>query len=195
MIKVTACEYLASFASLQTLPTTGFPEIAFAGRSNVGKSSLINTLLGRHRLAKTSSTPGKTRMLNYYLVNRAFYFVDLPGYGYARVSGEERLRWQELVEPYLQDRLPLCGVVQLVDLRHEPMASDRELWEWLGFHDRPALIVLAKADKLPRGKAKTSFSKARRILDSDERHTVMFSAKTGQGKEPVWRWIEDQISI
>jgi len=194
MIKVTACEYLASFVSLKSLPTNGFPEIAFAGRSNVGKSSLINSLLGRHRLAKTSSTPGKTRMLNYYLVNRAFYFVDLPGYGYARVSREERSRWQELVEPYLLDRPSLCGVVQLIDLRHEPMASDRELLEWLDFHDRPALIVLTKADKLARGKAKTSFVRARRILDTDERRLVMFSAKTNQGKDPVWRWIEAQIS-
>ena len=194
MLKITACEYLASFASLKSLPTNGFPEIAFAGRSNVGNSSLINSLLGRHRLAKTSSTPGKTRMLNYYLVNRAFYFVDLPGYGYAKVSREERLRWQELVEPYLLDRPALCGVVQLIDLRHEPMNSDCELLEWLGFHDRPALIVLTKADKLARGRAKTSFLKARRILDADERRMVMFSARTHQGKDPVWRWIEERIS-
>jgi GTP-binding protein len=194
MLKVADCQYLASFASLQSLPATGFPEIAFAGRSNVGKSSLINSLLGRHRLAKTSSTPGKTRTLNYYLVNRAFYFVDLPGYGYARVSREERLGWQQLLEPYLLDRLPLCGVVQLIDLRHEPMDSDRALWEWLGDHGRPALIVLTKADKLSRGKAKSSFIRARRILNVDERRAVMFSARTHQGREAVWRWIEEQIS-
>ena len=194
MLKVTDCQYLASYSSLPPLPATGFPEIAFAGRSNVGKSSLINSLLGRHRLAKTSTTPGKTRTLNYYLVNRAFYFVDLPGYGYARVSREERLGWQLLLEPYLLDRHPLCGVVQLIDLRHEPMDSDRELWEWLGYHDRPALIVLTKADKLPRGKAQASFSRARRILNVDERRMVMFSARTHQGREAVWRWIEEQIS-
>ena len=195
MLKVTDCQYLASHASLQALPTTGFPEIAFAGRSNVGKSSLINSLLGRHRLAKISSTPGKTRTLNYYLVNRAFYFVDLPGYGYAKVSKEERSRWQQLVEPYLLDRHSLCGVVQLIDLRHEPMTSDRELWDWLGFHERPALIALTKADKLARAKAQASFSRARQILDADERSLVKFSAKTHQGRDAVWRWIEDRISI
>ena len=194
MMKITESAYLASYASLKSLPTNGFPEIAFAGRSNVGKSSLINSLLGRHRLAKISSTPGKTRTLNYYLVNRAFYFVDLPGYGYARVAKKERLRWQELVEPYLLDRPALRGVVQLIDLRHEPMKSDIELLEWLSFHDRSVLIVLTKADKLARGKAKASFLKARRILGADERHMVMFSAKTGQGKDPVQRWIKERIS-
>jgi GTP-binding protein len=195
MISVTACRYLASFASLQSLPTTGFPEIAFAGRSNVGKSSLINSLLGRRRLAKISSTPGKTRTLNYYLVNRGFYFVDLPGYGYARVSKGERLRWQQLVEPYLRDRLSLCGVIQLIDLRHQPMDSDRQLWEWLGFHDRPTLIVLTKADKLSRGKARASFTRAGQLLETDERRMVSFSARTHQGRDRVWRWIEKQISI
>jgi GTP-binding protein len=194
MLNVTACRYLASYASLKSLPADGFPEIAFSGRSNVGKSSLINRLLGRQRLAKISSTPGKTRTLNYYLVNEAFYFVDLPGYGYAKVSKDERLRWQALVEPYLLDRPSLYGVVQLIDLRHEPMNSDRELWEWLRFHDRPALAVMTKADKLARGRAKASFSRARRILDADERRMVMFSARTGQGKEAVWRWIEARIT-
>jgi len=194
MFKVASCEYLASFASLKSLPKNRFPEIAFAGRSNVGKSSLINSLLGRHRLAKTSSTPGKTRTLNFFLINRTFHFVDLPGYGYARVSKEQRHGWQTLVEPYLLDRSSLRGVVQLIDIRHEPMKGDRELLEWLGFHDIPALIALTKADKLPRGKAMASFLKARQILDVDESRLVMFSAKTHQGRDPIWRWIASQIS-
>jgi GTP-binding protein len=193
MFKVTACEYLASFASLKTLPTTGLPEVAFAGRSNVGKSSLINSLLGRHRLALTSSTPGKTRTLNFFLVNRAFHFVDLPGYGYARVSKEQRRNWKTLVEPYLQERPQLCGVVQLIDIRHEPMEGDRELVEWLDFHEMPALIVLTKADKLARGRARASFLKARQILGLDEERVVMFSTKTNQGKDLIWRWIAERI--
>jgi GTP-binding protein len=193
MFKVTACEYLASFGSLTTLPTNGFPEIAFAGRSNVGKSSLINTLLGRRRLAKTSSTPGKTRTLNYYLVNGSFYFVDLPGYGYAKVSKQQRHRWQTLVEPYLRERPVLCGVVQLMDIRHQPTEGDRNLLDWLDFYQIPALVVLTKADKLSPSRAKSALLKARQMLNLDEERSIIFSAKTAQGKDLIWPWVADRI--
>jgi GTP-binding protein len=195
MFKIITSEYLASFTTLKSLPSNGLPEIAFAGRSNVGKSSLINILLGRRRLAQTSSTPGKTRMLNFFSVNGAFYFVDLPGYGYAKVSKEMRKQWQTLVEPYLQNRESLRGVVQLMDLRHEPTRSDRELLEWLDFHDIPVLAVLTKADKLSRGRAHAALLEARKILGRKEGQCLSFSILTAEGRDLIWRWIRERIGI
>jgi GTP-binding protein len=195
MFKVTASEYITSIAALKQLPRTGLPEIAFAGRSNVGKSSLINSLLGRKRLAQTSSTPGKTRLLNFFLINRRFYFVDLPGYGYARVSKELRKRWHTLVEPYLQRRETLRGVIQLMDSRHEPSEQDRELVAWLDHHHIPLLVVMTKADKLSRSRAQTALRDATEILSRDPGQCLLFSAKTNDGKGHIWQWIQGQIGL
>ena len=194
MLKVTSSEYITSVVSLDKLPQAGFPEIAFAGRSNVGKSSLINSLLGRRRLAKTSSTPGKTRMLNFFLVNKNLFFVDLPGYGYAKVVKNLRDRWNNLVEPYLRQREVLLGVIHLVDCRREPTQSDQQLDEWLDFYQVPTLVVLTKADKLSKLKARAALDVARKTLRRDENQYVLFSAKTNQGKTEIWRWITDRIS-
>jgi len=194
MIKVTSSKYLTSVVSLNKLPNLGLPEIAFAGRSNVGKSSLINTLLVRRRLAQTSSTPGKTRMLNFFMVNDRLLFVDLPGYGYARVAKEMRNRWGKLVEPYIRERETLRGVIHLVDCRREPTESDEQLSQWLTSYDIPSLTVLTKADKLSRLKARSALQVALGSLDRQPDQCLLFSAKTGQGKPEIWRWIEDRLS-
>jgi GTP-binding protein len=203
MFKVTSSEFLTSVFSLNKLPPADIPEIAFAGRSNVGKSTLLNTLLGRRRLAQTSSTPGKTRMLNFFCVNERLFFVDLPGYGYAKVAKELRNRWRDLVEPYLRGRKTLMGVICLADCRREPTQSDRQLLDWLDNHQIPSLLVLTKADKLSKLKASLALQKAQQILAGDiltgdilARETVqcsLFSAKTGQGRAEIWRWIEDRL--
>lgn len=189
MFKVTSTQYVTSVASLGQLPKAKLPEIGFAGRSNVGKSSLINTLLKRRRLAQTSTTPGKTRMLNFFLVNENLFFVDLPGYGYARVAKELRDRWSNLVEPYIRDRETLVGVVHLVDCRREPTESDLQLSAWLDSYQIPTLVVLTKADKLSRLKSMLALDGARKILRRGENQCVLFSAKTDQGRTEVWRWI------
>jgi len=192
MSKITSAEYITSVVSLRHLPASKLPEIAFAGRSNVGKSSLINALLGRRRLAQISSTPGKTRMLNFFLVNEAFFFVDLPGYGYAKVAKKIRDRWSSLVEPYIRQRETLMGVVHLVDCRREPTGADEQLSLWLDFHHVPTLLVLTKADKLSRSRAAMALDGARKNLGRKENQCVLFSAKTSQGKVAIWRWITDR---
>jgi GTP-binding protein len=193
MFKVTSSQYITSVVSLDSLPKARFPEIAFAGRSNVGKSSLINTLLGRRRLAKTSSTPGKTRMLNFYLVNENVFFVDLPGYGYAKVAKDFRNRWSNLVEPYIRDRETLTGVIHLIDCRHEPTQNDSQLSEWLDFYQIPSLVALTKADKLSRPKSMLALNVAAKTLQREEDQCVLFSAKTGQGKAEIWKWIVGKL--
>lgn len=194
MFKVTSSKYLTSVVSLSNLPDLGLPEIAFAGRSNVGKSSLINTLLVRRRLAKTSSTPGKTRMLNFFMINDRLLFVDLPGYGYARVAREMRNQWGKLVEPYIRARETLQGVIHLVDCRRKPTESDEQLNQWLTSYNIPSLTVLTKADKLSRLKAKRALQMALDSLDRQADQCLLFSAKTGQGRPEIWQWIEDRLS-
>jgi GTP-binding protein len=192
MFKVTSSQYITSAVSLAQLPKAQFPEIAFAGRSNVGKSSLINALLGRRRLAQTSSTPGKTRMLNFFLVNEKLFFVDLPGYGYAKVAKRLQNRWNLLVEPYIRQRKSLVGVIHLVDCRHKPTEADRQLGEWLDFYRVPTLMALTKADKLSKSKASLAQKEAQRILGREKSQCLLFSAKTGQGKAELWKWITNR---
>src|SRR3954453_21099074 len=147
-MKITSAEFVRSAFERAHWLSDGRPEVSFLGRSNVGKSSLINSLLLRKALARTSNTPGRTQSINYFLINNSFYFVDLPGYGYARVSKAMRSDWGKLAEEYLSwsQRLRLC--VQLIDARHQPTELDLQLNEWLLFHEKPHLIVATKADKL-----------------------------------------------
>ena len=176
------------------IPEESLPEIAFAGRSNVGKSSLLNRLLNRKRLAKTSHTPGKTRTLNYYQVNGDLYLVDLPGYGYARRSYSERQKWAKLVNAYIEDRSPLRGIVQLVDARHDPTDDDLELIEWLLQSRKPFLVVATKTDLLSGSRLKPRMDQTLKIFQGyGSIEVVPFSAKTGRGKKKVWSWIDEKI--
>lgn len=147
MSKLTA-RFLSSFAKIELLPTDNKPEIAFIGRSNVGKSSLINALVERKGLAKTSSTPGKTQLLNYFVINEVFYLVDMPGYGYAKVSKDQRQDWGKVSEEYFKRRKELKLVVLLIDARHEGLANDIEVVEWFSENNIPFIVVLTKSDKV-----------------------------------------------
>jgi len=150
-MKIYSAEFILSASSPKQFPIDPkLPEIAFAGRSNVGKSTLINSLLNRKKLVKTSSTPGKTQLINFFKINNKFNFVDLPGYGYAKVSESLRKQWKSLIEAYLNERELLRKVVLIVDSRHQPTFQDKQLKEWLEYYKRPTLIVASKTDKLKR---------------------------------------------
>lgn len=182
-------------AQWEQLPDDDRPEIAFVGRSNVGKSSLLNALLGRKNLAYTSKTPGKTQQLNFFLVDTRFYAVDLPGYGYAKAPKSNRAQWTQLQERYLDERSSLRGVVQLIDSRHPPMDSDVELIKRLDERGRPHLLVLTKADKLSgNGRAQTErrMDECLEALSLD-RPVVLTSANTNRGIGALRRWIQDQL--
>lgn len=177
--------FLQSVFSHKSLPEADLPEIAFAGRSNVGKSSLINCLVGRRNLVKTSARPGKTQSLNFFLVDEQLRLVDLPGYGFARVSHETRSSWQGLITRYLEERTNLAGVVVIIDLRHELKEQDRSLVDWLRQQGRPCILVYTKADKLSanqQARNAASLDASLRIAP-DER--ILFSAKTGMGCEKL----------
>ncbi len=182
-MKITSAEYLISAAGLSQLPTTGLPEIAFSGRSNVGKSSLANKILNRRSLFKTSVTPGKTRLLNYFLINNAFYFVDLPGYGYAKVSQAERDGWRQLIEDYLEKRDTLHLVVQLLDARLEPQKPDIQMVEYLRYYEIPFTLVATKTDKL-KNKDRKNLKILRETFQVQQ--LIEFSAITGQGTDKIW---------
>lgn len=187
-------QFLLSAHAIRQLPPSDLPDIAFAGRSNVGKSSLINRLVDRTSLVKTSSKPGKTQSLNYFLVDEAAYFVDLPGYGFARVSQELRRSWQGLITEYIENRPRLVCVVVIIDLRHELKALDRELIDWLRYCHRPFLPVYTKADKLSRN----AQHKQAALLDAGLTITpadrIIFSAQTGQGCEVLRQRISAYIT-
>lgn len=189
---IHTAEFVTGAASLKGLPDAPLPEVAFAGRSNVGKSSVINMLLGRKNLARTSGKPGKTQQLNYYLINQAFHLVDLPGYGYARVSQAERGRWVQLIGSYLESRSQLRALVHLVDSRHEPTALDQMVMDFVRGRPLPYLIALTKTDKLS-GNGRTA---ARRNVEKAltaramEVPIILTSAMTGRGRDEVWEWLE-----
>ena len=178
-------QFLLSAHKAGQVPPPEYPDIAFAGRSNVGKSSLINLLVERNSLVKTSGKPGKTQSLNYFLVDEALYLVDLPGYGFAQVSQQTRLSWQELITQYVETRPSLAGVVVIIDLRHELKTLDRDLIDWLRYLKKPFLPVYTKADKLSRNDQQkhAAILDAGLTLTPDDR--IVFSSKTGQGLEQL----------
>ncbi len=193
-MQTVSAEYVTSVVDPGQAPPEALPEIAVAGRSNVGKSSLLNRLLNRRNLAKTSNSPGKTRALNYYQVGRGFYLVDLPGYGYAQRSQAERSRWAELVDGYLTDREALKGIVHILDARHDPTSQDLEMLRWLLGFRKPFLVVATKTDKLSGSRLKPRLDRTRRILlDLGELDLVPFSAITGRGRSAVWGWIQEAL--
>ncbi len=191
--KIKSARYIRSFADPEKIPRNDFPQIAFAGRSNVGKSSLLNSLANRKSLAQISSTPGKTRLLNFFLINDKLYFVDLPGYGYARTSKSTQKSWKRLVEGYLKGSKKLKGVVQIIDIRHPPFESDLELLQWLDFYSMETLVALTKADKLSKSKAILNQKEAAQKLKKEADSVVVFSARTGEGKDKVLSWISSVI--
>src|SRR5829696_345074 len=162
-MKITSAEFVKSALAPAHWITDGRPEVAFLGRSNVGKSSLINSLLMRKGLARTSNTPGRTQSINYFLINDSFYFVDLPGYGYAKVSKSMRADWGKMAEEYLSDREELALCIQLVDSRHKPSSLDMQLHEWLIFHEKNHVVVATKSDKL----SSNELSKQVRLIQND----------------------------
>lgn len=189
-MRITDATFVRSVAGEKQLPRDGLPQIAFSGRSNVGKSSLINALLNRRKLAQTSSTPGKTRLLNFYLINKAFYFVDLPGYGFAKVSQAEREQWRGLVEGYLKNNSELAGVVSLIDSRIGATDLDVQLLEWLSEMKISTIVVATKADKLSRQQQLERLEMIRQQLQTLSLNEVLFfSAKNGLGKEDLWKGI------
>ncbi|NIM97130.1 MAG: YihA family ribosome biogenesis GTP-binding protein [candidate division Zixibacteria bacterium] len=188
--RIKSASYAKTVFDLNSLPRDQLPEIAFAGRSNVGKSSALNLLVNVKNLAKTSSTPGKTRLISFFLINKSLYFVDLPGYGYARISKSMRKSWGRLVEEYLKDRKNLKGTVLLVDSRRGPLEPDMQLVEWLDFYRKRKLIVLTKSDKLSRSALSESIRNSCQVLRLDAGSLVPFSAKTGEGKNRILNWIQ-----
>ncbi|MDR6554013.1 ribosome biogenesis GTP-binding protein YihA/YsxC [Paenibacillus qinlingensis] len=194
-MKVNQAEFIISAVGPSQYPEDALPEIALAGRSNVGKSSLINCLISRKNLARTSSQPGKTQTLNYYKVNQDLYFVDLPGYGYAKVSKTKREQWGKFIESYLLNREPLRLVMQLVDLRHPPSKDDQAMYEWLRHMDVPVLVVATKADKIPKSKWPKHLKIVRETLGMDKGvQPLMFSSELGLGKDELWGILEQAIA-
>jgi len=168
-------------------PPVGWPEFAFIGRSNVGKSSLINTMINRKALARTSGTPGKTRTINFYNIENTLWFVDLPGYGYAKTSKSESEKWGKMIETYLQTRETLCRIVWLIDIRHEPSANDKIMLDWLRYYDKPFIIVATKADKLNRSQIPKHLAMLKRELKTDaDTPIVAFSSEAKTGKDVLW---------
>ncbi len=192
-MKIISAEFVTSAVKPAQYPAPAFPEIAFAGRSNVGKSSLINTLVNRKRLVKTSTTPGRTQLINFFIINAGLMLVDLPGYGYAKVPAAVKKQWGPMIETYLSGRPSLKAVVLLMDLRRTPGTEELAFMDWLQQYGVASVPVLTKADKL----SKTEQIKQRkRIAEALERTTeslILFSAKTGLGRETIWRQLENLI--
>ena len=193
-MKIKTVEFIRSAPNWAVLPKDRKAEIAFAGRSNVGKSSLLNALIGRKNLARTSSTPGKTQTLNYYLVNgpAGFYLVDLPGFGYAKVSKKQRAEWQRLIGRYVTEREELRIIFHLIDSRHEPTRLDDELIEILRGSPVPRVILLTKSDKLPKNQQRIRVAQVQKHLAEVgvEVPVVLTSAEKKTGMDEVWKWVE-----
>lgn len=177
------------------LPENKLGEVAFAGKSNVGKSSLINGLVNRKALARTSAQPGKTQTINFYNINDALYLVDLPGYGYAKVSQQEKEKWGQLIERYLHGSKQLRGVFLLIDIRHEPGANDRMMYDWICHNGYEPIIIATKLDKIKRSQVQKQVKLIRQTLDvRPGTQVIPFSAETKQGREEIWALIEKLTS-
>jgi len=189
-MKILSAEFVTSATKPSQYPTEGLPEIAFAGRSNVGKSSLINVLVNRKRLVKTSSTPGRTQLVNFFDINDYLTFVDLPGYGYAKVPASVRKKWGPMIETYLSGRNTLKGVVVILDIRRTPREEEHNLIAWLEHYAIASILVLTKTDKLSKTKLVKQHAVVARSLALDSRDLILFSAKSRKGREDVWQAIE-----
>jgi len=192
-MNVKSAAFVTSAVKPSQYPSPSLPEIAFAGRSNVGKSSLINTLLGRKKLVKTSSTPGRTQTINFFLINESIFFADLPGYGYAKVPVAVKRKWGPMVETYLKIRDGLRAVVVILDIRRLPNQADHYLFEWLAHYNIPQVVVLTKADKLKKGKQVVQRSRIAEALFVEPSSLISFSASKGTGKQLLWKAVEAML--
>lgn len=189
---VNNVELIISAVRPEQYPETDLPEYALAGRSNVGKSSFINTMIRRKSMARISQKPGKTQTLNFYKIEEALFFVDVPGYGFAKVSKTEREKWGVMIETYITSREQLRGVIQIVDLRHKPTEDDRMMYEFLKYYGIPVIVVATKADKIPRSKWQKNAKIVRETLDFDpDDKFVLFSSETKMGKDEAWQFIKE----
>lgn len=191
---IKSTQFVTSAVTPENYPEQGFPEIAFAGRSNVGKSSLINTLLDRKRLVKTSSTPGRTQLINFFAVNEQLSLVDLPGYGYARVPPSVQRRWGPMVETYLRSRQTLAAVVVIMDIRRVPRQEEFDLISWLQAFDIHQITVLTKSDKLSKARRTLQRRQIAAKLGASEASLILFSAKSRLGRDLLWEAIEKRLS-
>ena len=190
MLKIKQCEFIASYFALDKIPHSPRPQIAFAGRSNVGKSTLLNHLVGQRKMAKVSNTPGKTRSLNFFLINDSFNFVDLPGYGYAKVSKTERASWAKLIEGYLKKCEELVGLVFLLDCRRDPNEDDFQMLEWLSDSQLPTIVVVTKTDKLNHDNTRRKIKQVEEQLGLP---TIGFSSLARVGKKELLAAIGDLV--
>jgi len=192
VIKNVELETVCGITSV--LPENNMPEIAFAGKSNVGKSSLINGLMNRKSLARTSSEPGKTQTINYYRINDDMYLVDLPGYGYAKVSAAEREKWGVMIENYLHTSKQLKAVFLLIDIRHDPSANDRQMYEWIDYMGYSPIIIATKLDKINRSQIQKQIKAIRTGLKCKPGTLIFpYSAQTKQGRDEIWAYIDSLI--
>lgn len=193
-MKVHNVEMIMSAVRPEQYPIEGYPEFALAGRSNVGKSSFINKMIGRKSLARTSSKPGKTQTLNFYKIEEQLFFVDVPGYGYAQISKSERAKWGPMIEEYITSREELRAVIQIVDLRHPPSADDCAMYDYLVHFEIPAIVIATKADKIPRGRWEKHKKIVRERLQMRiDDPLVVFSSEKGIGVDEVWKLIESRM--
>lgn len=194
-MKVTQAEFTISAVAPKQYPAENLPEIALAGRSNVGKSSFINKMINRKALARTSSKPGKTQTLNYYFINEFFYFVDVPGYGYAKVSKTEREAWGKMMETYFSEREPLRATILVVDIRHKPTNDDVMMYDFLKHYQIPVIIIATKLDKIKKGQVNKQLKLIKETLAVEPGdQLIAFSSETAQGKETAWQVIQSYLA-
>lgn len=192
VIKNVSLETVCGITS--KIPDSLYNEVAFAGKSNVGKSSLINALMNRKSLARTSSQPGKTQTINFYNINDAMYLVDLPGYGYAKVSESEKQKWGRMIERYLQTSKKLKAVFLLIDIRHDPSANDRQMYEWMVYQGYAPIIIATKLDKIKRSQVQKNVKAIREGLQVQPGTVIIpFSAETKQGRDEIWELIDSLV--
>jgi GTP-binding protein len=194
-MKITSAQFLTSATKPSQYPLSELPEIAFVGRSNVGKSSLINTLVNRKRLAKTSSTPGRTQLINFFDINKQICFVDLPGYGYAKVPKSVKKEWGPMIETYLSTRKTLKGVVVIMDIRRVPGREEMNLINWLNHFSIASILVLTKQDKLSKSKQIKQQNSIAQALAKNKNDLILYSAKSRQGRDTLWDAILSLVKI
>ncbi|RDY66096.1 MULTISPECIES: ribosome biogenesis GTP-binding protein YihA/YsxC [Halobacillus] len=195
-MKVNSADIVISAASKKQYPKAPIPEIALAGRSNVGKSSFINRMIQRKNLARTSSKPGKTQTLNFYIINDKFHFVDVPGYGYAKVSKKERAKWGAMMEEYFAEREQVKATALIIDIRHKPTEDDQLMYDYLKHFDLPVMVIATKLDKIKKGQRKKQLKMIQDVLEMEEEDALIpFSSETGEGKDVAWKTMLSHLNL